>query len=117
MLRIINFMKRNIAQTKHLLAVMFSALLLTLSAGAQTYTWADNAQGQVYLACPDCDGGTNTCYYYYPSNALWRQSVETNSGCNGIGTVISEPSNWGPAPAVGIYPGGPGALGVDVVLG
>jgi hypothetical protein len=111
-------MKNRIHQTGSFAIVVGAILMITLSSlHAQTYTWADNAQGQVYLACPDCDGGTNTCYYYYPSNFIWSQSVETNSGCNGLGMVIVEPSNWDPAPPVGIYPGGPGALGVDVVLG
>jgi hypothetical protein len=96
-------------------AVIFLSALTSMH--AQTYTWADNAQGQLYLACPDCDGGTNTCYYYYPSNSIWSQAVATNSGCNGLGSVITQPSNWDPAPPIGIYPGGPGAIGVDVILG
>jgi hypothetical protein len=111
-------MKNRIHQPWSFAVLVGSILLITLSSlRAQTYTWADNAQGQVFLACPDCDDGTNTCYYYYPSNFIWSQSVETNSGCNGMGTVVVEPSNWDPAPPVGIYPGGPGAVGVDVVLG
>jgi len=111
-------MKNRIHQIGSFAILVGAILMITLSSlRAQTYTWADNAQGQVYLACPDCDGGTNTCYYYYPSNSLWYQSAQTNSGCNGLGTVMVEPSNWDPAPPLGIYPGGPGAVGVDVVLG
>jgi hypothetical protein len=111
-------MKNRIHQIRSFASLAGAMLLLTISSmHAQTYTWADNAQGQVYLACADCDGGTNTCYYYYPSNSLWSQSADTNSGCNGLGTVMDEPSNWDPAPPLLIYPGGPGAVGVDVVLG
>jgi hypothetical protein len=109
-----NFIQKNQLFTALAVVLLMSALSSTQ---AQTYTWADNAQGQVYLACPDCDGGTNTCYYYWPSNNLWSQSYETNSGCNNMGSVESQPSNWDPSPGLGVYPGGPGAIGVNVVLG
>jgi hypothetical protein len=101
---------------KRISAVLAGAILtLTFSAArAQTYTWADNALGQPYEVCPTGQGPETN---YYPSNNIWTQSVQTNGNCNNTGTVVSAPSNWDPAPPVEVYPGGPGALGVDVILG
>lgn len=83
---------------------------------AQTYTWADNAQGQIYLTCPNGMGGYN--YSYYPIDTNWSQSVEMGPNCDGDpGMVQSQPSNWDPALGVGVYPGGPGAVGVNAILG
>src|ERR1039457_2925203 len=105
-----NHMKTHIRKTC-LFAALAGVSLLTLSAAhAQTYVWADNAQGQPYLIC----GSTTN---YYPNNNRWSQSVQTNSGCGGVGIVISQPSNWNPAPAIHLWPGGPGLQGVDVILG
>jgi hypothetical protein len=96
-----------------LLVLVLLAHFLAVSTPAQTYTWADNAQGQIYLICPGSPDTTN----YYPNDSLWSQSLETNANCNNSGSIVSEPSNWNPAPGIGIYPGGPGAIGADVFLG
>jgi carbon monoxide dehydrogenase subunit G len=88
----------------------FLWLGMLFSVRAQTYTWADNAQGQIYEIC----GGTTN---YWPNNPYWTQSQQTNANCDNSGIVISQPSNWDPAPPVGAYPGGPGAVGVNAVLG
>ena len=92
-------------------ALLGAVLLATMvSAQAQTYTWADTAQGQIYLIC---GGNTN----YWPSNANWSQSYFTNGNCDHTGSVESQPSNWLPTPPYGLYPGGPGDVGADVILG
>ena len=91
-----------------------------VSLHAQTYTWDQQALGQVYLTCPNPSGpGYPNANYYYPSNSYWSQSVVMGSDCdpNDGNKIVVEPSNWSPAPPVGVYPGGPGAVGVDVVLG
>ncbi len=104
-------------------AVIISVLMIWPAAlrAQSTYVWADNAQGQAYLYCPNC--GFSDCNSYWPSNNLWTQTYQTNQGCNRQGTVESEPSNWNPyttndpALGVGVYPGGPGGEGLSVVLG
>src|ERR1022692_1275121 len=90
---------------------IIAAHLLSTNGSAQTYTWADNAQGQVYQTCPFIQPET------WPSNSLWSQSLQMSGNCDNTAQVISQPSNWNPAPPAGVYPGGPGAIGADVVLG
>jgi hypothetical protein len=92
-----------------------AAQLLSTNASAQTYTWADNAQGQLYLTC--YISGLGDVNSYWPSNSLWSQSVQMTGNCDNSAQVVSAPSNWNPALPAGVYPGGPGAIGVDVVLG
>ncbi len=108
-------MKSHIPQTRWTAALASIVLLLAIcSAPAQsggTYTWDQHAQGQLYMTCP----GPVTFNYYWPSNNNWTQSYQTNSGCGGVGTVESAPSNWDPTPPVGLYPGGV-YHGVDIVL-
>src|ERR1022692_2958481 len=103
-----------------LAAAGMAARLFTASAEAQssyTYVWADNAQGQVYQTCPVIGAE------YWPSNTVWSQSLVMGGNCDNTSYVVSQPSNWNPAdtdtPALGagVYPGGPGAVGVNVVLG
>ena len=89
-------------------------LLALPSAHAQTYTWADNAQGQPYLVCPSGLGPETN---YFPSNNLWTQSVQTNGNCNNTASVESAPSNWDPTPPLGLFPGGPGLTNADTLLG
>jgi hypothetical protein len=102
-----------------LAAAGLAARWFAASAEAQsnyTYTWADNAQGQMYLDCPV------TGKHYWPSNTVWSQSVVIGGNCDNTGNVVSQPSNWNPVdsntPALGagVYPGGPGAVGVNVIL-
>lgn len=88
-----------------------AASILTVSSHAQTYTWADNAKGQIYLTCPNINP------LAWPSNSFWTQSLAYGSNCDNTASVVSQPSNWDPAPPAAIYPGGPGLAGVDVVLG
>lgn len=91
-----------------------------VSLHAQTYTWDQQAIGQVYLTCPNPSGPSYPdAHFYYPSNSYWSQSVVMGSDCdpNDGNKIVVEPSNWLPTPPVGVYPGGPGAVGVDVVLG
>ncbi len=114
-------MKNHVHKMRLLAELTGVILLLTISsARAQTYVWADNAQGQLY---DTCISGPVSSPQYWPSNSSWTQSYQTNSNCNRTAIVESAPSNWDPAdtntPALGagIYPGGPGALGVDVILG
>jgi hypothetical protein len=108
-------MKNRTPQNRLFATVAACILMLPVSATlADTYTWADNAQGQPYEVCPTGLGPETN---YYPNNNLWTQSVETNANCNNTATIISQPSNWDPAPSIGIYPGGPGLTGVDVVIG
>lgn len=92
-----------------------SVPLWSTTGSAQTYTWADTAQGQVYEIC--VDGAGNQHKAYWPSNSLWSQSLAVGRNCDDTADIISAPSNWSPAPPKGVYPGGPGALGADVVLG
>ena len=92
-------------------AVIATHLLLTNTSSAQTYTWDRQADGRVYLTCPDIQPAQ------WPSNSLWSQSLHMSSNCDNTAQVVSAPSNWTPAPPVGVYPGGPNAVGVDVVLG
>jgi len=100
-----NQLRRNIA------AAIGAVLLATMaSAQAQTYVWADNAQGQIYEVC-----GTTT--NYWPSNNIWSQSYYTNGNCNSSGSIVSQPSNWSPTPPYGLFPGGSGMVGADVILG
>src|ERR1017187_5937967 len=90
-----------------------SAMVAAPSAdGQNTYTWADNAQGQQYLQC-----NAQMLTLYWPTNSNWSQSMHTSSNCDNSGLVISQPSNWSPAPAEGLYPGGPGLTGVNLFLG
>jgi hypothetical protein len=92
-------------------AILGVVLFATMGAAqAQTYTWADNAQGQIYEIC---SGTTNN----WPSDNFWTDVLQTNESCNGTGIVTNQPSNWDPAPPIGVYPGGPGGIGADVVLG
>jgi fibronectin-binding autotransporter adhesin len=92
-----------------------AAHLLSTNGSAQTYTWADNAQGQLYLTC--FVSGFGQVKSYWPSNSLWSQSLQMSGNCDNSAQVVSQPSNFNPAPPIGVYPGGPGAVGVDVVLG
>lgn len=92
-----------------------AAQFLSTNASAQTYTWADNAQGQVYLTC--YISGLGDVNSYWPSNSLWSQSVQMSGNCDNTAQVVSAPSNFNPAPPIGVYPGGSGAVGADVVLG
>ena len=96
-----------------------AAFLSTASAEAQTnytYIWGGNAQGQEYQQCPDVTPS------YWPSNSLWSESLNFASNCDNSASVVSAPSNWDPAdtntPALGlgVYPGGPGATNVNVIL-
>jgi hypothetical protein len=96
------------------IAICFLAIGLQATVQAQTYTWADNAQGQYVDQCY-CGGITPFCTNYWPNDTYWTQSAETSSDCNGI--FYSQPSNWNPYPPIGEYPGGPGAVGVNAVLG
>ena len=92
-----------------------------VSLHAQTYTWDQQALGQLYLTCPNLHGPDYpNSNYYYPSNSYWSQSVTMGPDCDpndGNQAMVIQPSNWLPNPPVGVYPGGPGAVGVDVVLG
>ena len=105
-------MKTRIHQTRLFAALAGVILTFTLaSTQAQTYTWDQQALGQVYQTCP------NIAPFHWPSNSLWSQSLQMSGNCDNTAQVISQPSNWSPAPPIGVYPGGPGAVGVDVVLG
>src|ERR1035438_855348 len=90
---------------------IIAGLLLSTNGYAQAYTWADNAQGQEYQHCPLLNP------QYWPSNSAWVQSLVFSPNCDNTTNVVSQPSNWTPTPPPGVYPGGPGAVGVDVVLG
>jgi len=104
-------MNKRIHQTRLFASLAGLISMLTLSSAfAQTYTWDQWALGQEYQHCPDLYPE------YWPSNNAWSQSVATNGGCSG-GIVISAPSNWDPWLPIGVYPGGPGAVGVNVILG
>lgn len=103
-------MNKRIHQTRLFASLAGLISMLTLSSAfAQTYTWDQWALGQEYQHCPDLYPE------YWPSNNAWSQSVATNGGCSG-GIVISAPSNWDPWLPIGVYPGGPGAVGVNVIL-
>jgi hypothetical protein len=107
-------MKNHIHQTRWFAALAGVVFVLMLAAAhAQTYTWDDNAQGQLYLTCP----GPVTFHYYWPNNNNWTQTYQTNGNCNGTAIVESAPSNWDPTPPLGLYPGGPGLQGVNVIIG
>lgn len=112
-------MKNRMFQPRPFAVLAVASSLLTFPAAqAQTYTWDPKALGQAYLACPNPAGpGYPDYHLYYPSNSYWTQSVQIGRNCDNTADVVSEPSNWLPAPAPGVYPGGPGAEGVDVVLG
>src|ERR1035437_2860130 len=105
-------MKNNIHQARLSATLAGVLLMFTLATTqAQTSTWADNAQGQPYETCyvgPVVEHG------YWPSDSFWSQSLAIGGNCS---TNVSAPSNFDPAPPIGVYPGGPGAVGVDVVLG
>jgi hypothetical protein len=103
-------MKNRICQTPSLIIIGIVMFTLCISQ-AQTYTWADNAQGQQYQHCPLLNP------QYWPSNSAWSQSLVFSPNCDNTTNVVSQPSNWTPSPPTGVYPGGPGAVGVDVVLG
>ena len=90
---------------------IIAAHFLSMNGSAQTYTWADNAQGQQFQHCPLLNPE------YWPSNSAWSQSLVFSQNCDNTTNVVSQPSNWTPSPPPGVYPGGPGAVGVDVVLG
>ena len=117
-------MKMHVQNATSFAALAGIIFLLTLSpahAQTNTYIWADNAQGQLYQTCSSGPVGEPE---YWPSNSNWAQTYQTNSNCNGTAIVESAPSNWNPldtnitpALGVGIYPGGPGAVGVNVILG
>ena len=94
-----------------LAAAGLAALLFKAPAEAQTYTWADNALGQEFQHC------SGTTPDYYPSNSLWSLCWQVGSNCDNTALITVVPSNWDPFPPLGIYPGGPGAIGVDVILG
>ena len=107
-------MKHCIHQIRLFAALAGVILTFTLATTqAQTYTWADNAQGQLYETCL-VGGGPAVMHGYWPSNSFWSQSLGGGADCS---TNVSAPSNFDPAPPIGVYPGGPGAVGVDVVLG
>jgi fibronectin-binding autotransporter adhesin len=90
---------------------IFAAHLLATNGSAQTYTWDQQALGQQYQHCPLLNP------QYWPSNSAWVQSLVFSPNCDNTTNVVSQPSNWTPTPPPGVYPGGPGAVGVDVVLG
>lgn len=90
---------------------LLAAQLLSTSGSAQTYTWAQQALGQEYQQCMYVNP------QYWPSNSAWVQSLVFGPNCDNTTNVVSQPSNWTPTPPPGVYPGGPGAVGVDVVLG
>jgi hypothetical protein len=103
---------KNYIRKTCLLAAPAGVSLLTLSAAhAQTYTWDQQALGQEYLHC------YNVAPYYWPNNGNWTQAYATNSNCDGSAIITSAPSNWDPTPPVGLYPGGPGLQGVNVIIG
>jgi len=101
-------MTHHIHQTRFLTTLAAAILMVTLaSTQAQTYTWADNAQGQLYLTCPNPNGpGYPDAHYYYPSNSYWSQSLTMGPDCdpNDGNKIVVEPSNWSPAPPVLVYP-------------
>jgi hypothetical protein len=103
-------MKNHILKT--LLAAVVAGIisLHTAPEARAQYVWADNAQGQFYQHC------YNLNPEYWPSNSSWSQSLTYGSACGGGSTEVA-PSNWDPAPPVGVYPGGPGLVGADVTLG
>jgi len=90
---------------------IIAAQLLSTKGSAQTYTWDQQALGQQYQQCPFLNP------QYWPSNSAWVQSLVFSPNCDNTANVVSQPSNWTPTPPPGVYPGGPGAVGVDVVLG
>src|ERR1035438_9557737 len=87
------------------------AHLLGNTGTAQTYTWDQQALGQQYQHCPLLNP------QYWPSNSAWVQSLVFSPNCDNTTNVVSQPSNWTPTPPPGVYPGGSGAVGADVVLG
>src|ERR1700733_3421492 len=109
-------MKNRLQNTRLFALLAGVILMLTLAVTqAQTYIWADNAQGQLYLTCQYAS-------YYWPSNNNWTQTYQTSDNCDNTGMVESAPSNWDPGTnasdfSAGVYPGGPGALGVSAILG
>ena len=94
-------------------AVLASVLtmLRPAPAHAQTYTWDQQALGQFYQQC------LYLSPQYWPNNNNWTQAYATNNNCDGSAIITSAPSNWDPTPPVGLYPGGPGLQGVDVIIG
>jgi hypothetical protein len=103
--------RNSIIKTLTWALAIIAAQLLSTNGYAQIYTWADNAQGQEFQHCPLLNPE------YWPSNSAWSQSLVFSSNCDNTTNVVSQPSNWTPTPPPGVYPGGPGAAGVDVVLG
>jgi fibronectin-binding autotransporter adhesin len=103
--------RNSIIKTLTWALAIIAAQLLSTNGHAQTYTWADNAQGQQFQHCPLLNPE------YWPSNSAWSQSLVFSQNCDNTTNVVSQPSNWMPSPPPGVYPGGPGAVGVDVVLG
>ena len=97
----------------HAFAALAGVVLLAnlSTTQAQTYTWDQQALGQQYQHCPLLNP------QYWPSNSAWVQSLVFSPNCDNTTNVVSQPSNWTPTPPPGVYPGGPGAVGVDVVLG
>ena len=91
--------------------VIVATHLLSTHGFAQTYTWDQQALGQEYQHCMYINP------QYWPSNSAWVQSLVFGPNCDNTTNVVSQPSNWTPTPPPGVYPGGPGARGVDVVLG
>jgi hypothetical protein len=91
--------------------VIVATHLLSTHGFAQTYTWDQQALGQQYQHCPLLNP------QYWPSNSAWVQSLVFSPNFDNTANVVSQPSNWTPTPPPGVYPGGPGAVGVDVVLG
>lgn len=87
---------------------------LAVPVAAQTFTWNDIANGQVIEIC-DHNGTFIT--NYWPNNNNWSQAAHHSPDCSGLSQIEDQPSNWTNAPADGLYPGGPGLTGVDVVLG
>jgi fibronectin-binding autotransporter adhesin len=107
-----NMSNRNIVLKALTLSwVIVAAHFLSTNSCAQTYTWDQQALGQQYQHCPLLNP------QYWPSNSAWSQSLVFSPNCDNTTNVVSQPSNWTPSPPPGVYPGGPGAVGVDVVLG
>ncbi len=59
---------------------MIAAHLLLINGSAQTYTFDQQAMGQLYETC--YDGGGNAYKQYWPSNSSWLQSVQMSGNCD-----------------------------------
>jgi len=106
-------MKNRIHQIGSFAILVGAILMITLSSlRAQTYTWADNAQGQVYLACLIVTAAPNLLLLLpvqlslvpVRPNEQWLQRTGNSDGSNrAIGTrprprdfipVVQGPSVW-----------------------